>query len=49
MTVRLMLIVMLAMLCPVAAMAQDADYVWRNVKVGGGWTAGPTACRRSRA
>ena len=36
MTVRLMLIVMLAMLCPVAAMAQDADYVWRNVKVGGG-------------
>ena len=36
MTVRLMLIVMLAMLCPVAAMAQDADYVWHNVRVGGG-------------
>ena len=36
MTARLMLIVLLALLWPVAATAQAADYVWHNVRVGGG-------------
>ena len=36
MTARLMLILVLALVWPVAATAQDADYVWRNVTVGGG-------------
>jgi xyloglucan-specific exo-beta-1,4-glucanase len=37
MTLRLMLILLLALLWPAGtATAQDADYVWRNVTVGGG-------------
>jgi xyloglucan-specific exo-beta-1,4-glucanase len=36
MSARLKLVLFLVLLWPVTAMAQDADYVWRNVKVGGG-------------
>ncbi|GAD57778.1 hypothetical protein [Brevundimonas abyssalis] len=36
MSARLKVVLFLALLWPVTATAQDADYVWRNVTVGGG-------------